>query len=84
MRSYPKVTFDKDIAFRTADAEFISFGHPLFEGVLEWVEREISPVLQRGSLFLDPEGKLDGFVLFYEGEVRDGTGSVAGKSLFAQ
>ena len=83
MRSYPKVTFDKEIAFKTADAEFISFGHPLFEVVLAWAERAMSPALQRGSLFLDPEGKLDGFVLFYEGEVRDGTGSIAGKSLFA-
>lgn len=39
MRSYPKVTFDKDKGFKTADAEFVSFGHPLFEGVLEWAEK---------------------------------------------
>ncbi len=83
VRSYPKVTFDKDIGFRTSDAEFVSFGHPLFEAVLEWVENEISPDLQRGSVFVDPEGQLDGFVMFFEGEVKDGTGSTAGKSLFA-
>lgn len=83
LRAYPKVTFDKDLGFRTPDAEFVSFGHPLFEGVLEWVERSISPELQRGSVFVDPEGTLDGYVLFYEGEVKDGTGSTAGKSLFA-
>jgi len=41
VRSYPKVTFDKDIGFRTPDAEFVSFGHPLFEAVLEWVDNEI-------------------------------------------
>jgi hypothetical protein len=83
VRSYPKVTFDKDIGFRTSDAEFVSFGHPLFEAVLEWVDNEISPDLQRGSVFVDPEGKLDGYVMFFEGEVKDGTGSIAGKSLFA-
>lgn len=83
VKTYPKITFDKDVSFRTPDAEFVSFGHPLFEGMLEWVSREISPELQRGSVFVDPEGKLDGYVLFYEGEVKDGTGAIAGKSLFA-
>jgi superfamily II DNA or RNA helicase len=83
MRSYPKITFDKDIGFRTPDSEFVSFGHPLFEAVLEWVDRTISPDLKKGSVFIDPEGKLDGYIVFFEGEVRDGTGAVAGKSLFA-
>ena len=83
MRSYPKITFDKDMGFRTPDSEFVSFGHPLFEAVLEWVDRTISPDLKRGSAFIDPEGKLDGYIVFFEGEVRDGTGAVAGKSLFA-
>ncbi|MDP8012696.1 MAG: helicase-related protein, partial [Nanoarchaeota archaeon] len=83
MRSYPKVTFDNDIGFRTSDSEFVSFGHPLFEAVLEWVDRTISPDLKRGAVFIDPEGKLDGYVIFFEGEVKDGTGAVAGKSLFA-
>jgi hypothetical protein len=83
MKSYPKVTFDKEIGFKTSDAEFVSFGHPLFEAVLEWVEREISPDLQKGAVFIDPEGKLSGYIMFFEGEIKDGTGSVAGKSLFA-
>jgi SNF2 family DNA or RNA helicase len=83
MRSYLKITFDKDIGFRTPDSEFVSFGHPLFEAVLEWVDRAISPDLKKGSIFIDPEGKLDGYIVFFEGEVRDGTGAVAGKSLFA-
>ncbi len=83
LKAYPKVTFDKDLGFKTPDAEFVSFGHPLFEGVLEWIDREISPELQRGSVFVDPEGKLDGYILFHEGEVKDGTGEIAGKSLFA-
>jgi superfamily II DNA or RNA helicase len=83
VKSYPKITFDKDLGFRNPDAEFVSFGHPLFEAVLEWVEREFGGELKRGAVFVDPEGNLDGYVMFYEGEVRDGTGAIAGKSLFA-
>lgn len=83
LRSYPKITFDKDIGFRTPDSEFVSFGHPLFESVLEWVSNKMSPDLQRGSVFVDPEGKLDGYIIFFEGDIKDGTGSIAGKSLFA-
>jgi SNF2 family DNA or RNA helicase len=83
VKSYPKITFDKDLGFRTSDSEFVSFGHPLFETMLEWVDRELGKDLQRGATFVDPDGRLDGFILFYEGEVKDGTGTVAGKSLFA-
>lgn len=83
LKSYPKITFDKDIGFRNQDAEFVTFGHPLFEGILEWVDRTMSSELQKGAVFIDPEGKMDGFILFYEGEVKDGKGSIAGKSLFA-
>src|SRR3989441_2480619 len=83
LRSYPKITFDKDVGFKTADAEFVTFGHPLFEASLDWVERELTVELQRGAVFVDPDGILNGYILFYEGEVRDGTGAVAGKSLFS-
>jgi superfamily II DNA/RNA helicase len=83
LRSYPKVTFDKEVALRNADAEFVSFGHPLFEAVLEWSDRTLGPELQKGAIFTDPDGKMDGFIAFYQGEVSDGTGAVAGRSLFA-
>jgi superfamily II DNA or RNA helicase len=83
VKSYSKITFDKDLGFRTSDSEFVSFGHPLFETMLEWVDREVGKDLQRGAKFIDPDGRLDGYILFYEGEVKDGTGTVAGKSLFA-
>jgi superfamily II DNA or RNA helicase len=83
LKAYPKITFDKDLGFRTQDAEFVSFGHALFEATLEWVERELSGEMQKGAMFVDPEGILNGHILFYEGEVKDGTGVIAGKSLFA-
>jgi SNF2 family DNA or RNA helicase len=80
--AYPKATFDKEVAFRTPDAEFISFGHPLFEAVIGWVEQELSDSLKRGAVFEDPDGKLDGVILFYEGEIHDGLSQVVGARLF--
>jgi len=83
LKSYPKVTFDKDIAFKNQDSELISFGHPLFEAVLEYIERNCEQDLKRGAVFIDPEGKLNGYIVFYEGEIRDGLNNVVGKRLFA-
>jgi superfamily II DNA or RNA helicase len=83
LKSYPRATFDRDVAFKNPDTEFISFGHPLFEAALEWVERFMSASLKRGAVFRDPDSKMDGTILFYEGEIRDGKGDVAGKRLFA-
>jgi len=83
MRRYGMITFDKDVAQKVARAEFVSFGHPLFEAVLEWVERKLRPALSRGAVFRDPDGRLDGTILFFEGEVQDGRGETAGKRLFA-
>ena len=80
---YRKVTFDKDIAFNNPDAEFLSFGHPLFEAVLEWIERKFSKELISGSVFYDPDKKLDGVILYYEGSIRDGRNKVVGKRIFS-
>ena len=83
LRVYPKATFDKELAFKNPDAEFVSFGHPLFEAVLEWVQSGLSDCLKQGAVFEDPDGKMDGVILFYEGEIRDGLGQIAGVRLFA-
>ena len=83
LKTYPRATFDKDIAFRNPNAEFISFGHALFEAVLGWVAENLSGDLKRGAVFEDPDGKWDGVILFYEGEIRDGKAQVAGARLFA-
>jgi len=83
LKKYPKVAFDKDVAFKNPDVEFVSFGHPLFEATMAWVENNYASTLINGGVFTDPDGKLDGHILFYEGEIKDGTGSVSGKRLFA-
>jgi hypothetical protein len=83
LKSYPKITFDKDVAFKNPDAEFVSFGHALLEALLEWVRRNYFTDMQRGAVFSDPSGRFNGVMWFFEGEVRDGKGEIAGKRLFA-
>ncbi|MBI2487426.1 MAG: DUF3883 domain-containing protein [Deltaproteobacteria bacterium] len=83
LRKYSRVTFDKEIAFKNPDTEFVSFGHSLFEAIMIWVERTFFGSLLSGATFIDPDGRMDGYLLFYEGEIKDGTGSVAGKRLFS-
>lgn len=83
LNSYPKITFDKEIESKDQDAEFITFGHPLFEAVLEWVSRSFSADLQKGAEFIDHSGHLNGSILFFEGSISDGTGRIAGKRLFS-
>ncbi len=83
LRSYTKVSFDKEQAFKHPDVEFITFGHPLFEAILRWIHETMSPTLKQGAVFEDPDGMMDGVALFYEGEIRDGAGNIAGRRLFA-
>ncbi|MCX8083094.1 MAG: helicase-related protein [bacterium] len=82
-KSYSKITFDKEIAFKNSDSEFVCFGHPLFEALLEWVKRTFAISLQKGAVFTDPSGRYNGTLWFFEGEVKDGKGEIAGKKLMA-
>ncbi|NPV45157.1 MAG: DUF3883 domain-containing protein [Firmicutes bacterium] len=83
LRRYPRVTFDKDIAFSNQDAEFICFGHPLFEAAMEWIQRYCGDSPLKGATFIDPSGKYNGYICYYEVEVKDGSNKVAGKRLFS-
>jgi len=83
MRRYPKTTFDREVAFKNPGAEFISFGHPLLEALLQWVVEKFGEEAKRGAVFKDPSGRLNGYIWFYIGEVRDGKGEVAGRKILA-
>lgn len=83
LKSYPQATFDKDIAFKNPDVEFITFGHPLFEALLDWIRKNFFTKLQKGAVFKDPSGLYNGVFWFFEGEVKDGKGNIAGKRLIA-
>ena len=82
-KSYPKITFAKEVSSQDQDAEFLAFEHPLFEAVLEWIDKNFSSDLHIGAEFIDQSGHLDGFIVFYEGRIEDGLRHIAGKRLFA-
>jgi hypothetical protein len=81
-REYNKIAFDKDTA-RNQQAVFVAPGHALLEAVIERLHAESRPDLQTGAVFADPDGRLDGYLWFVEGEIRDGANTTAGKRLFA-
>ncbi|MCB2218985.1 MAG: DUF3883 domain-containing protein [Bacteroidetes bacterium] len=83
LQHYRKVTFDKDAAFKEQDAEFLSFGHPLFESLMQWIENKLLGEIKKGAVFVDPENNLNGTILYYEGAIKDGKGDVTGKRLFS-
>ena len=82
-RKYSRITFNKDIAGKNPEAEFVSFGHPLLEAILEWIRQNFEEDVKLGSVFKDPFGRLNGTIFFAVGEVTDGNGKIAGKRLFA-
>jgi len=79
---YSKLAFDKATA-RRQEAIFVAPGHALLEAVIERLLAACAEDLRRGAVFADPDGRLDGWLFFLEGELRDGTNQVAGKRIFA-
>lgn len=80
---YPEATFDKMARDKNPDVELFSFGHPAFEAALAWAEKRFTKDALGGSVFVDPAGRLDGYLIFCEGVVTDGHQRPAGKQLLA-
>ncbi len=83
LSSYPRTTFDQDTAFTHPETEFISFGHPLFEAALQFIEQTYRDAPMRGATFEDPDGRLNGVIFFYELNIHDGQDLPAGKRLIS-
>jgi len=81
--SYPRFTFDKNAIKEEENADFVSPGHPLMEALVEKVMQKCGPELRRGTVFEDPDGRLDGLIWFVEGSVSDGNDQMVGKRMFA-
>lgn len=71
-----RVSFDA-----SSDAEPVVPGHPVFEAVMEWIAQNCAADARRGALFTDPDGALDGYLLFHHLDIRDRTGVVAGRRM---
>jgi len=81
-KEYSKFSFEKEQAFK-GQADFVAPGHPLLEAVVERVFEKYREDVDKGAVFLDPSGSMNGFIWFLEGTINDGTGSIAGKRIFA-
>ncbi|MCX7918437.1 MAG: helicase-related protein [bacterium] len=82
LREYANVSFDKENAFKH-QAEFVAMGHPLLEAVVETIFTQFEPEVRDGAIFIDPDGKMNGILWFFESEIKDGKNEIAGKRLFA-
>ncbi|MBN1313287.1 MAG: DEAD/DEAH box helicase, partial [Anaerolineae bacterium] len=79
---YLAFTFDLDEAKDTG-VEFVGPGHALFEAVMFRTLERFRGILERGAVFIDPDGKREGLVWLVEGTISDGQGMVIGQQLFA-
>ena len=82
-RTYRRITFDKEVASRDNNFEFVAPGHPLLEALNERVLHEIGDDQTQHAVFSDPVDGREGALWFVEGVVRDGTGAEAGRRVFA-
>lgn len=78
---YNKIAFDKKIA-REQNAVFVAPGHPLLETIVESIISKCKRDIESGAVFADPDGRLDGWLWFLLGEIRDGNNQIAGRRIF--
>jgi len=64
MRRYPRATFDREIALKNPDVEFISFGHPLLEALVEWIMKDFGNKQERGQFSVILRVYITGFCGF--------------------
>ena len=81
-QEYRVIAFDKKMA-ADKKAEFVAPGHLLMEALVEEILKRYGKEIKRGAIFYDPSGRLLGKIWFFEVELRDGSGEVAGKRLLA-
>ena len=67
---YRKVTFDRTVAKNDSEATLMRFGEPLFDKILEWIERECTGEFKHGSVFESDD--MDGYIVFHECAIEDG------------
>ncbi|HCT13446.1 MAG TPA: helicase, partial [Corynebacterium nuruki] len=78
---YDLVTFDPTIADTTERVEFIAPGHPLLDALVDLSVRDLSDVLETGTVLVDPNdpGTAPWLLAATLIEVRDGTGTAQAK-----
>jgi superfamily II DNA or RNA helicase len=82
-KTYARITFDKDLADEYHETEFVGPGHPLFEGIIERVQREWGSALLRGAVFYNADAVKPEILWLIKAGIEDGQGRVIAQRLCA-
>jgi len=80
-REYKQIVFDKDLLTVDPTLEWVTPGHPLFEGVRAMVQDKVQDDLQRGAVFYDLQRSEPALLNVFSGEIHDGRGHILHKRL---
>ena len=78
---YQKITFNKNVAKNDSETILMSFGEPLFDKMLEWIEKECTGEFKRGAVFESYD--MDGYIVFHECTIEDGSWTKIDKRMLA-
>jgi len=81
-REYKQIVFDKELLPTDPTLEWITPGHPLFEGVRAMVQDKVQNDLHRGAVFYDLHRNDPALLDVFSAEIRDGRGHILNKRLF--
>jgi len=81
-REYKQIVFDKEELKDDATLEWVTPGHPLFECVRVFVERNVHQDLENGVVFYDLHSGEPYHLDVFSAEVRDGRSNILNKRLF--
>ena len=89
---YARLTFDKAVLSRPRRGdeeaklpapELCGPGHPLFDALVDWASERARDALKAGCILIDPDADAAQVVRFVEGDVVDGNGDLAYRSMHA-
>ena len=66
--------FDTGARAEFPDSELVTFGHPAFDASLQWAVSQFAADAGRIATARDPTGRLDGYLMFFTGNVLYSTG----------
>jgi len=81
-REYKEVAFAKEFLKDDPTLEWVTPGHPLFEGVRDDVLQRVQNDMRRGTVFFDLHRKEPARLDVFSGAIRDGRGNVLHRRLF--
>ncbi|BBO89900.1 helicase-related protein [Desulfosarcina ovata] len=81
-REYKHIVFDKEELQEDPTLEWVTPGHPLFECIRVFIERDVRDCHSRGAVFYDLHASNPAHLDVFSAEVRDGRANVLHKRLF--